>query len=521
MIKDSIYNQKFSGVKLPRLKGKVKITLHNPTTGKNEVVEGENIVTNAVRDIMAANILGGVSYSNFFPLWSNFFGGILCYQNPHEVVSGSISPDNYFCYSQTENPLIAHAGGTVINSDHDDDAKRGNPARISNIYTDNSVKQVWEWTPSHGNGVISSLSLTHKDTGDAGLGSDTYNFRNFSPMLAIGNLSGMDTGRTASDNVFAKYSDDKALCYYIGADGEFRENHVCFETNKLTIYIKKLPYRKAGLFQTQLVETSVSGVSLVKKFTVELSFNLYCQPCFYFDYENKYLWIFTNVNSTSVNGTSGYDRSTVRYSVIDCEAGEEINHGTITSDTANLAPLGLSANTGSPYPGSRAFYENIIKDGNYVYFPTTNGVGNGNGYCYQNVTGLKKINIYSQAEQSFSSFNEAQTRYTSPFRSGDIIINSGRVINGGVGYNCLAFLPLYEGSETSNYNGYAISTPDNPSSYVINIGADDKSNRDRFILANKLVNTTKFNLPSSVTKTTSQSMIIEYSLIQTEESDDE
>ena len=165
MNKDTIQLNGFNKFRMPKLKGHVKITLHNPTTGKNEVVEGENIVTNAVRDIMAANILGGVDYSKIFPLWQKFYGGILCYENAHPTVEGNISPDDYFAYTQSQNPLTAHAGGTIIDSDHDDDMKRGNPAALSRVFTENSVKQGWEWSPSHGNGKITSLSLTNLQAG--------------------------------------------------------------------------------------------------------------------------------------------------------------------------------------------------------------------------------------------------------------------------------------------------------------------------------------------------------------------
>ena len=58
MIKDKTYLTGFNQPKLPKLKGHVKITLHNCRTGKNEVVEGDNIITNAVNDIFAKFCVG-------------------------------------------------------------------------------------------------------------------------------------------------------------------------------------------------------------------------------------------------------------------------------------------------------------------------------------------------------------------------------------------------------------------------------------------------------------------------------
>lgn len=502
MIKDSIYNQKFNGVKLPRLKGKVKITLHNPTTGKNEVIEGENIVTNAVRDIMLNNYLGGIDYSKMFPLWSKWFGGILCYQNPHEVVSGSISPDNYFSYSQSQNPLIAHAGGTIIDSEHDDNAKRGNPARLSNIYTENSVKQVWEWTPSHGNGVISALSLTHKDTGDAGLGSDTYYFKNlFNPIENISYLSARIPDNNSPENVVAKYDDSHGLMFYIGDSGNFTSKT---ETNKITVLIKKMAIGSAGLYQDVLASNEYA-----KKFTVDTSLTFRIQPSYYFDENTKYLWLFTNI--------TGFDRwnvlytnNRVDYTVIDCENEEEVTHGTINSDTSDL--VAISSERIDNYSGTRYApdYANIIKDGNYVYLPT----GSVSSSHYSTITGLKKINITNQADQSSISFNYPITNLRPTMKGGDLLIYSGAVINSGIGYQTVdAFGDTYT----------ALMRPDKVSSYHMKVSRDTETSAFAFarsIYANKLVNTTKFNLPSSVTKSTAQSMIIEYSLIS-EVADDE
>ena len=95
MIKDRSSLLRVDGVRFPKLKGHIKLTLHNCRTGKNEVVEGDNIITNAVRDIFAANYLGGIDYSTMLPLWSKWFGGVICYENAHPLVNGALDPDDY------------------------------------------------------------------------------------------------------------------------------------------------------------------------------------------------------------------------------------------------------------------------------------------------------------------------------------------------------------------------------------------------------------------------------------------
>lgn len=66
---------------------------------------------------------------------------------------------------------------------------------------------------------------------------------------------------------------------------------------------------------------------------------------------------------------------------------------------------------------------------------------------------------------------------------------------------------------------WLFSTPNRPSSYLMNADGSSvnasgilASWNKRFIIANKMLNTTLFNLPAPVQKTSSQSMIVEYTL---------
>lgn len=495
MNKDTIQLNGFNQFRMPKLKGHVKITLHNPTTGKNEVVEGDNIVTNAVRDIMAANYMGGVDYSKMFPLWQKWYGGILCYENAHPTVEGNISPDDYFAYTQSQNPLTAHAGGTIIDSDHDDDMKRGNPAALSRVFTENSVKQVWEWSPSHGNGKITSLSLTHADTGDAGLGSDSYAFRNFSPVENISLLS--NRGASAVDeqqNVIARYDDSHGI-FFLKGEGSYSFHTA---SSKITVFIKKIAFGQAGLFQEQ-----AATLALARSFTVDTSITFNCQPSYYFDEVNKRLWLFHN--NTGVSGAPSWSKNTVSYSVIDCESEEEIDHGTITSDTNDLAPMSYDMPS-----VPRFHYWNIIKDGNYVYLPTSN---KNSGEWQPNVTGFKKINLTSQADQETISFLEVLTYERAILKGGNFLILPSRVVCDGVGYTCTDFATV-----PNNAAAFSMATPYEVSSYYSCVG--EAATYPRYIFANKLINTTKFNLQSAVQKTASQSMIIEYSLEEYEEEEE-
>lgn len=505
IIKDRMELNGFNRPKFPKLKGHVKVTLHNVHNGKNEVIEGENIVTNAVADIMANNYLGGIDYSKMMPLWSKWFGGVLCYEKFHT----NLDADKYYPYSESNNHLVAHAGQQGIDVSHDDDMRAGNPTTSSYIQTENSMKQVFEWGTTHGNGTIRALSLTHTDVGDAGLGGENYKFQNLDPFvnLASSALPQVATSLNAPNNLYAQYDDNHGLYFEIGdgtgegAEG-FYPQHTRFQTNKLTVYVKRLPYSKAGLFETLAVRTD-----FIRSFTVELEdFDLYLQPCYHFDYANKRLWIFSNVS-----GIASYNSSVCNYAIIDCENEVILTEGTLTSDTANLAPIPYQVNeTGWRYADSPRSM-NIINDGTHVWLPTTNSSS-----WNSNVTGFKKIRISDSVNGDDIEYLTAQTNPSAVLYAGDFRIMSGRVVNGDVGYTCVDTYPVITEPSNTGYTTYSFHEPYKPVSFATRVGASQNAsaNQSRFILANKLLNTTKYNLPSAITKTASQSMTVEYTLTE-------
>ena len=528
MIKDTYRLEDVNTPKVPKLKGHLKITLRNVHNGKTEVVEGDNIVTNAVRDILANNYFGQVDYNKFFPLWSNWYGGVLLYENAHPTVTVDneevLDPDNYYPQADSVNHLVAHAGGTTIDASHDDDLRRGNPTSAAFEYGNNSVKQVWEWGTTHGNGTISAISLTHKDTGDAGLGSNTYAFQNFSPMVSVA-FSSFPSGSYSlggADNILAQYDDNHGLYFHIGDVNEYYAGHIDFSTAKITVEIKRLAFLKAGLYdRTNALNDYKTTV------TVTTSVTFYANPSYYFDYETKRLWLFTNITSLGDRGvTSSYSTSVINYTVIDLSDLSDVSeytHGTITSDVSKLAPLAWGVNTTSNWNASRRWFYNICKSGNYFYFPTTNGVTATNQTAYSgvfnmNCTGWQKINITSQADQATVANISAKAIYTPPMSCGGLVVCSGRVANGSVGYTCATQFPEYDGTAGEGIKRTMIvqCNPNRPISYATFIGNEEASTQTRYIMANKMLNTTLYNLPTPIQKGASQAMTVEYSISEVE-----
>ena len=488
-------------VNMPKLKGHVKVTLHNCKTGKNEVVEGDNIITHAIRDIFARNYLGGIDYSKCLPLYQKWFGGILLYDTAH-----TIDADNY--YPQAGHGLVAHAGdqapgtATIIAEDY----TRGMPLNIAT--RDGEVAMTWEWGSEQGNGTIRSLSLSHKDTGNCGLGNSSSAFQSFVPFDAIqgSHVPNINSAIQGADDLVAQYDDDHGLMFYIGDDGDFVYEHTRFSTNKVTVYIRPMAYTKAGLY-----ETLNATKTFERKFTVTTTATFYNEPSFYFDYANKKLWIFTNL--TSVNTFSS---TTIYYEVIDCVNETIDSHGTITSDTSNLAPLSMDKNPGSGwnYEASVPRFANIPFDGTYFYFPTTSGAswGDGNQASSRfNVNGLKKIKFSNQADQSQVSYNETQGQFRFSHVAGGLIVSSGILVNGSNGYKCGTFV-----NDTEAVPVLTMHEPSKVSSLATYLGAkNNTSSTARSIMALKTVNTSLYNLDSAVVKNSSKSMQVEYTLTVT------
>lgn len=494
-LSDNIYRSQMSGVKMPRVKGHVKVTLHNCRTGKNEVWEGDNIVTNAIADIFAMNLLGGISYSKLLPLYQKWFGGILCYDAAH-----TLDADNYF--PQSTHGLVAHAGDIAPSTAAiiEEDLTRGAPLHVDTSH-DNSVTMTWEWGSEQGNGDIASLSLTHKDTGNVGLGNTSSAFRAYSPFEIISGLSNITATLSGEKNTFAQYDDTHGLAFYIG-ENEYGAGYTKFQTTKVTVSIKKLAFLKAGLYDlTEAVSTHE------RKFTVNTSVTFYRQPSYWFDYTNKRLWLFTNATGI---GDYNFSRDTIYYTVIDCTDGTEYTHGSIVLGEDCLAPLSQDRTQGNNYNQPR--FVSIVRIGDYFYFPTTNiapSSWNGNNFGSNPFTGFVKVNINLVSDYSLVPYTATRYTNTSGITGGSLGLCDGAVIRGANAYNCAEIFPF----STKGDSSALFNELDSVVSYLHPM-ANAVDDSPRYLLANKMVNTTLFNLDTVVHKTTAKSLNIQYTLTE-------
>lgn len=194
-----------TGPSLPEIKGHTKIILTDAKSGKiNDIIEEDNMITNAVPNIFRTNYFGNNLFGNncLLPI-RQLFGGVMCFENPITEDANNIYPP-----CENENRLVAHAGyntnAAVLNP------KLGTLSNLSAQGADrNSYTYIWDFGPDKGNGTIQSVCLTSKWGGNVGLTAnqsltDQYNFinitngRHFSRITDYNKLYAYDPNASVS-----------------------------------------------------------------------------------------------------------------------------------------------------------------------------------------------------------------------------------------------------------------------------------------------------------------------------------
>lgn len=156
-----------------RLKGTMVLELTDVNTSEVETVTEENMITNAINNILGTNPMG-IFYATtgeyddsvlwngtLLPICPNMIGGILLFSNTLEE-----NADNVYQYSA--NLPVAYASNNVNSTAN---LARGSLNLTESKALDNGYKFVWEFTPSQGNGTIVAVALTSALGGQNGFGS--------------------------------------------------------------------------------------------------------------------------------------------------------------------------------------------------------------------------------------------------------------------------------------------------------------------------------------------------------------
>ena len=149
------------------MKGHAIIELTDVHTGEIETIEEDNLVTNAIPDLLNDSMAFMLSNTyqwhrdKFFPIYNHLLGGIVMFPETIEE-----DPDNYWP------PYEVDATGFASNcANSGTDTRRGsfNPNESCELTDDGGkrigYKYVWDFTTSQANGDISCVCLTHPKAG--------------------------------------------------------------------------------------------------------------------------------------------------------------------------------------------------------------------------------------------------------------------------------------------------------------------------------------------------------------------
>lgn len=475
MIRDTIKSSGMNGIHIPKFKGHVKIRLYNPNTWKQEIIEGDNMITHALRDIFASNLCGALKYSDMFPLYSKMLGGVICFGDTLDI-SSQDAADDYYIPDSNANTVIAHAGQTSVTSQADD-IMRGSPSDTRMAVADGEVTLAWEWASTAGNGLIKSLGLTHSDVGDAGTGSNSVAFRAMTP------------------NINASYglSPSKPV-QFIDSDGY----GYTFSVSGTTLTIKKFPmaYKDVGLIAMPF--DYIDGKEKTKTFTMGVSHAQ--SPYYAFDKANSLLYLFYNTSLST----------TVYVDIINLSSWDSasISSTTWTTDIAVGILQDYHQNNNQPVP--------LPICRGYVYLPV-----NMQNYDVINTTKFLRVQISSTGNQTEIEGNSTRvTGVFSPNADGRIIVGKDFVINNG------AFYPTAVGSPDVIMHSSGINLLENT---ILDQGVglvqmsrkktEYSSGYLYYPSVSKFYLASKFNLPTPVQKTNTQNMVVTYTLTEVDENE--
>lgn len=527
IITDAFKNVKAGGLKAPNLHGHAVFEVKDKKGRVKVHYEADNVVTNAVRDILAGDQFGAIDPALMGPIWSKWYGGLLLYGNSHD----NLSADDYWIRNSMTNPIRAHAGhdnpddfeDTMSNPDGAD--RRGMFDTTGLVKTKNSVTQRWVWTREMGAFGFNAVSLCNESLGNAGPGSVSKVFKNFFPFEILGNarIPTISAGIKAADNVIAQIDENHGLWFEMGEPGEYANMNSRFETQKLTVYIKRLAYTAAGLTDSDKVDNNYTEL-----FTVNLGSSIYCQPAYAFI--DGYLWIFSNI--TGIGGTGDgadmtFDTGNMHWWKIDVANKTLADSGTWSNSYNNFGPVALEArgwySALAPVSvGTRSVFTNIPYVKDYTnsfqfYFPVTDGAFSHSACPMFNAVGVVAYSPQYNTTTLTFNFKEKQQEFMCSMSSDkypSVAVMPGRVQNGNYFYTCQSD-PLWVDDRDvfmTKATSWAFSTPYKAASYVVPIGTFAGWTAPRYYVANKFLNTTKLNLPSSIYKADDESLTVTYTI---------
>ena len=141
------------------LKGNTKIELTNIHTGKKEVIEKHNLITNHLKNTLEwlhawgfTTDISSKLQTRQFPVYDKCMGGIILFGNTLNE-----NADNVMLPMVEEDDVVGYASNNVNTTEN---KKRGSRNITESEKVSNGYKMVWDFGTSQANGVISAVALT-------------------------------------------------------------------------------------------------------------------------------------------------------------------------------------------------------------------------------------------------------------------------------------------------------------------------------------------------------------------------
>lgn len=344
------------------LKGHVKVTLSNPTTGKRHIVEQDNTVTTAVYDIFKYNIGGMVCGEYTSPLYLRCFGGILGYDENIDLKVNDPTDYNLRSYPSFYAGQDQYVQGYGL--------RRCLGSLVDTQISGSSVTQVWEWDEHHGGGSLKNIALCPSSIGQRGnylysqyseeysTGYYWYKANNFSPYtIPINHHSSV-----YSDNNRFHYSEYPIMGYYNNIGYSFSVS----ASGVLDLYLHHL-----DLYNSHLYNVGASANSFFTETkTVQLGHkfidNNNCM--FHFDWENNRLLIFSVYTEDDISDLTPQQ---ITMDAIDLTSFTASSDTVVMSDVEYFSTLRYN-DTNNNYI-SYEYPLQAVVIGNILMFPTVYG----------------------------------------------------------------------------------------------------------------------------------------------------
>ena len=289
------------------LKGTATIELTDVRTGRKEIVKHDNLVTNAVSDLLQLNPDGylyhaGYNFAaNLLPICPNAIGGVLLFEKKLDE-----DPAKY--YASDDNPLVGYSSNDVNGTT---DIMRGSMNQTESGPIDNNTgyKFVFDFETSQSNGTFTSLALTSHWGGKAGYGSE---LDGKSPVQVLSRYSLSYSAASSFSNSYnhwrniVSYDNAKNIAYFAYVSAA---NTV--EVGKIRINVLTLP-STVGARSDRISEHKTITTSAFASAS-----NVNTRYYALLDGGDGYIWGFEHVNNANGNSSGSATVNWIKISVSD------------------------------------------------------------------------------------------------------------------------------------------------------------------------------------------------------------